>query len=369
MIWGRPATKWLPLIMLILFALPAAARADQATHVLAIKASDIPSMGGEGARCALRGWLITLRPTSPEISIIFSLGSTNDAAQASLSFHRVRVGDPPSSDTELAGRCGGVPIRRVRIFCPEQGSLSNSSACRDFTKVRVLAVPRIALRQIDGRGRHRQHSAGRRGAAGPPPPDCAGGAQARAAAQSRAATLDVVPSGLLGAALDRLAALGCPLHGHSTIAVVDFSRPSGVRRLWLIDLADPAAMPLALYVAHGRYSDPGNEGSADYFSNIDGSYMSSLGAFSVESRGHDPGHDAFLAMRGFDPSNDIARSRKIWVHTTPDLHGYVSPWFLARYGRLGRSRGCFVVMVRDFERVARALRGGGFLFAGRSADL
>src|SRR5215211_1021033 len=59
--------------------------------------------------------------------------------------------------------------------------------------------------------------------------------------------------------------------------VVDFSLYSGRDRFWLVDLATGDVEPHK--VAHGSNSDPDNNGYATLFSNVSGSYQSSLGFY------------------------------------------------------------------------------------------
>jgi len=148
--------------------------------------------------------------------------------------------------------------------------------------------------------------------------------------------------------------------------VVDFGLPSSTPRLWLIDLTSGGGLDSPLYVAHGKGSDPDGTGRPIRFGDVDGSLMSSLGAFrgGISYRGV---HGLSVRLIGLDGSNRHAFDRHIVLHTSarvgPD---YVSPAWLERYGKLGTSEGCFVVMAADFQRVSAALRGGGFLYAGVS---
>ncbi len=62
------------------------------------------------------------------------------------------------------------------------------------------------------------------------------------------------------------------------LSVIDYSRPSTEPRLWVFDLAHQRLL-FEEWVAHGRNS---GENRTEHFSNRDGSFMSSLGAFTAQ---------------------------------------------------------------------------------------
>src|SRR5262245_27395417 len=115
------------------------------------------------------------------------------------------------------------------------------------------------------------------------------------------------------------------------LAVIDYGLPSTEKRLWVFDVTDGRLLFNEL-VAHGRNS---GENDALRFSNEDGSYMSSLGAF-VTGSAYD-GHNGYsLRLKGFEPAvNDHAEERAIVLHGAP----YVSDALIQSQGRLGRSLG------------------------------
>ena len=134
------------------------------------------------------------------------------------------------------------------------------------------------------------------------------------------------------------------------LAVIDYSLPSTQPRLWLFDLKARTLL-LNDYVAHGRNS---GDNFASSFSNVEGSFQSSLGLFA--------GLDSYigrngrsLRLRGLEPGfNDSALSRAIVLHGAD----YVTREFAARHGRLGRSHGCPVVRPELNDQVIDALRDG-----------
>lgn len=139
------------------------------------------------------------------------------------------------------------------------------------------------------------------------------------------------------------------------LAVVDYSRPSTERRLWLFDL-EQGRLLHAEHVAHGRGSG-GNLARA--FSNIEGSHQSSLGLFLTDDTYHG-GNGYSLRMDGLEPGiNDRARERLIVMHGAD----YVDPVQALRQGRLGRSLGCPALRPEAAQAVIDELKHGQLLFA------
>jgi hypothetical protein len=139
------------------------------------------------------------------------------------------------------------------------------------------------------------------------------------------------------------------------LAVVDYSRPSTERRLWLFDLQNPRLL-YSEYVAHGRGS---GENFAHAFSNVEGSHQSSLGLFLTEGT-YIGGNGYSLLLDGLEPGiNDRARERRIVMHGAD----YVNPLQALRQGRLGRSFGCPALRPQVARAVIDDLKDGQLLFA------
>ena len=139
------------------------------------------------------------------------------------------------------------------------------------------------------------------------------------------------------------------------LAVIDYSRPSTEVRMWVFDV--PAARLLhAEHVAHGRGSG-GNVPNA--FSDVEGSYQSSLGLFRM-SETYVGGNGYSLRMDGLEPGfNARARERLIVMHGAE----YVDPAQARRQGRLGRSFGCPALRSEVARAVIDDLKDGQLLFA------
>src|SRR5262245_2386662 len=139
------------------------------------------------------------------------------------------------------------------------------------------------------------------------------------------------------------------------LTIIDYALPSTTRRLWVFDLTSERVLFHEL-VAHGR-----NTGAdiALHFSNVDESYMSSLGAF-VTADAYDGKNGYSLRLRGTEPNvNDRAEARAIVMHGAP----YVNQDIADQQGRLGRSLGCPAVRPEVARELIDEIKGGSVLYA------
>lgn len=120
------------------------------------------------------------------------------------------------------------------------------------------------------------------------------------------------------------------------IALVDFSQPSSMRRLVVIDLE--AGRSWSSLVSHGSGSDPDRTGWVERLSNLEGSNASCEGAF-LTSEMYEGRHGRSQRLIGLDRTNDRALERAIVIHGA----WYAEPDIVRRTGALGRSQGCFAV--------------------------
>src|SRR5215203_2794353 len=118
-------------------------------------------------------------------------------------------------------------------------------------------------------------------------------------------------------------------HAPGTLTVIDYSKPSTERRLWVFDLKSRELIHEEL-VAHGQGS---GANMATQFSNENETHQTSLGLFRTDSTY--VGKNGYsLRLDGLDKGiNDRARERAIVMHGAP----YVSQEFVKANGRLGRS--------------------------------
>lgn len=140
----------------------------------------------------------------------------------------------------------------------------------------------------------------------------------------------------------------------SILTVIDLSKPSHEKRMWIVDLANKTLV-LNTWVAHGQGS---GDDIASNFSNNNESHQSSLGFYLTDDIYYGK-HGRSLRLDGLDEGfNNAARSRDIVVHAAP----YVSQQTINQLGRLGRSFGCPAVSPEVSDMVINTIKGKNVLF-------
>jgi hypothetical protein len=143
--------------------------------------------------------------------------------------------------------------------------------------------------------------------------------------------------------------------GTETLTVIDYSRPSTVRRMWVYDLRSRALLFEEL-VSHGRGS---GVAMATSFSNRPESNQSSLGLYRAAET-YIGKHGYSLRIDGLERGvNDRARERAIVMHAAD----YVNEKAARAQGYLGRSLGCPALRPEISRRVIDTVKGGGLIFA------
>ncbi|WP_317169176.1 murein L,D-transpeptidase catalytic domain family protein [Mucilaginibacter humi] len=144
------------------------------------------------------------------------------------------------------------------------------------------------------------------------------------------------------------------LQNSSVITVVDFTKSSREKRMWIIDILNKKLL-LNTLVAHGQGS---GDDMATMFSDNNESHQSSLGFFLADDV-YIGKHGRSLRLDGLDAGfNTSARARGIVVHAAD----YVSESNIARIGRLGRSFGCPAVSPQVVTRVINTIKGKTVFF-------
>jgi hypothetical protein len=141
----------------------------------------------------------------------------------------------------------------------------------------------------------------------------------------------------------------------TTLTVIDYSKPSTQKRLWVVDLRTHALLFEEL-VAHGQGS--GNN-IATRFSNDAETHSSSIGLYAAK--------DAYLGKNGYSLRldgldtgfNDRAMERAIVIHGA----AYVSEEIARAQGRLGRSWGCPALRPEVAHDLIDRLKDSGLIFA------
>lgn len=150
------------------------------------------------------------------------------------------------------------------------------------------------------------------------------------------------------------------LSERAILTIADFDQASTNKRLYIIDL-DKKKVLMNTWVAHGQKS--GNN-TADFFSNVNSSYASSIG-FYVTGEEYRGKHGRSLKLDGMDNGfNDQARSRAIVVHGAD----YVSEGTIKALGRLGRSQGCPAVSPAVANTVIDTIEDKTVLFINKSTE-
>lgn len=139
------------------------------------------------------------------------------------------------------------------------------------------------------------------------------------------------------------------------LTVVDFTKPSYEKRLWVINM-DTHQVLFNGYVAQGKNSGLVN---ATHFSNQPNSDESSLGVFETLYE-YSGDHPDSLRLKGLEPGiNNNAFERAVVVHPA----WYVSPSFIQAHHRAGNSWGCFALNPAAAPKVVNMIKGGSVIFA------
>ncbi|WP_235918544.1 murein L,D-transpeptidase catalytic domain family protein [Sediminibacterium soli] len=138
------------------------------------------------------------------------------------------------------------------------------------------------------------------------------------------------------------------------LSILDFSLPSGKKRLFVIDLATGQLL-FNTYAAHGRNS---GADMATRFSNKNNSHQSSLG-FYITGTIYTGKHGESLRLMGEEKGfNDNAFARGIVMHSA----AYADEEIVARQGFIGRSQGCPALPQNISKEIIGKIKDGSCLF-------
>lgn len=179
------------------------------------------------------------------------------------------------------------------------------------------------------------------------------------------AQVPAVPSGLspkdrrlFAIAHEQMMKHGAGLWHRDIVGIADYGLRSSEPRLHMVDF--DRAMVDSYRVAHGMGSDPEHDGWLNWFSNVPESLCSSKGAYMTFGW-YTGRYGTSIRLEGLDPSCSNALDRAIVMHRA----SYCEPEHLARWGRLGRSNGCFAMSDADFKIALLRLAGGRLLYADK----
>jgi hypothetical protein len=142
------------------------------------------------------------------------------------------------------------------------------------------------------------------------------------------------------------------------ITIVDYSKPSWEKRLFIINMADGSVY--ARHASHGRNSDPNHDGYLDSYSNTPNSWQSSKGFYRAAEIYWSSNQNIGRAMRldGLQSSNSNARARGIVFHG--------ASYTQDRNVKQGRSLGCVTISWKDKDDILDILKGGSLLYVNNS---
>lgn len=139
--------------------------------------------------------------------------------------------------------------------------------------------------------------------------------------------------------------------------IIDFKMHSSRKRGHLLNLK--TGQVSSYVVAHGINSDPDRDGYATKFSNISGSYQSSLGLYTTAETYYGSfGYS--MRLDGQESTNDRARGRAIVMHGTKMSEAE----YIKKYGQAGFSRGCPAVGTHVTRALIDRLKNGSLYYIG-----
>jgi len=139
------------------------------------------------------------------------------------------------------------------------------------------------------------------------------------------------------------------------LTVIDYSKPSSERRMWVFDLKHGRAL-YNTWVTHGKNS---GAAYATSFSNNPGSLKSSFGVF-VAAEPYFGKNGYSVRLRGLERGiNDNAYERAIVIHGAR----YANPDIIRTYGQIGRSWGCPAVSESVSRPLINTIKGDSVVFA------
>ena len=137
------------------------------------------------------------------------------------------------------------------------------------------------------------------------------------------------------------------------LTIIDFSRHSGKKRFFLVDMRSGAVE--AYKTSHGSGGDSDHDGYIDEVSNISGSKMSSVGLY-MTAETYSGKHGYSLRLDGLSPTNSRARQRAIVVHGASYINEDST-------SKSGRSWGCPALDSSESSRLINFIKGGSLIFA------
>ncbi|MEL6877967.1 MAG: murein L,D-transpeptidase catalytic domain-containing protein [Pseudomonadota bacterium] len=174
-----------------------------------------------------------------------------------------------------------------------------------------------------------------------------------AAAPQRGTVRDRKLFGIAKRELDRA---GAAIWKRDIVGIADFGVHSANKRFHFVNLEREEVQ--SYHVSHGTGSDPEHDGWLNNYSNVEGSNATSRGAY-VTWEWYVGRYGTSVRLGGLDSTNEAALRRYIVMHRAK----YAEPTHIDKWGRLGRSNGCFALGEEQFRIALLNLSGGRLLFA------
>ena len=168
--------------------------------------------------------------------------------------------------------------------------------------------------------------------------------------------LDRKSTQVLEIARREVARAGEVLWRRDVAGIADFSVHSALPRFHFANLESGTVT--SWRVAHGTGSDPEHDGYLKWFSNVVGSNATARGAY-ISWEWYTGKYGTSVRLGSLDPENSNTFDRAIVMHSAD----YCSQAHVDRWGRLGRSNGCFAMAHDDFLVALSQLSGGRLLYA------
>lgn len=144
------------------------------------------------------------------------------------------------------------------------------------------------------------------------------------------------------------------LSNDKILSIIDFSLPSGKKRLFVIDMKKIKLL-FVTYVAHGKNS---GLDKALYFSNEPESNKSSVGFYTTLAT-YSGEHGYSMRLEGQEIGyNNNAQERDIVIHSAD----YVDESIVKSQGYIGRSLGCPALSAAIYKQVIEKIKNGTCLF-------
>ncbi|XUU60993.1 murein L,D-transpeptidase catalytic domain-containing protein [Erythrobacter sp. HA6-11] len=149
---------------------------------------------------------------------------------------------------------------------------------------------------------------------------------------------------------------GSAIWKRDIVGIADYGLHSSKPRFHFVNLGLEEVN--SYYVTHGSGSDPEHDGYLNQYSNVEGSNASSKGAY-VTWEWYVGRYGTSVRLGGLDATNEAALRRYIVMHRAD----YAEPSHIEKWGRLGRSNGCFALGTEQFRIALLNLSGGRMIYA------